>query len=74
MSERHMKCPECKNESAEMIYEEVDIGVGVQRFAIGCECPQCGLHTIACNWCGGWDCEPPCVCKDKMLKLGDGYL
>lgn len=33
-------------------YEEVDIGVGVQRFQTGWECPEHGGICGTCNGCG----------------------
>lgn len=43
-------CPIC-NALAEEVSEEIDIGVGVQKFVTGWECPQCGPIAIR-NCCG----------------------
>jgi uncharacterized Zn finger protein len=44
------KCPKCGG-PAETIHEEVDIGVGAQRFPIGWFCEKCG-DLAACPKCG----------------------
>lgn len=49
-----MTCPKCHSEQCEEVAEEVDIGVGVQKFVIGAECQRCGPLTV-CNGCGRWD-------------------
>jgi len=38
--------------AAEPSYEEVDIGVGVQRFQTGWECPEHGGICGVCSGCG----------------------
>ncbi len=54
------QCPKC-NGPAEIFRDEVDIGVGVQSFIVGCECPKCG-HLTVCPHCGSWDyCFAWCV-------------
>jgi hypothetical protein len=45
-----IKCPICGCE-AEELAEEVDIGVGVQRFVTGLDCSACGLIPN-CDCCG----------------------
>ena len=48
--EDYYTCPVCKSQ-ATMVYEEVDIGVGVQRFFVGIFCPECEFIS-ACPYCG----------------------
>lgn len=50
-SEELVKCPKCHKPIAEEIGEDVDIGVGVQRFVTRWACGSCGL-IAACNGCG----------------------
>lgn len=45
------QCPTCGG-PGEAIYEEVDIGVGVQRFCIGFECAGCQQRVATCHECG----------------------
>lgn len=49
-------CPHCST-ILELIYEEVDIGVGVQRHQTGAECPSCGAAFTCCFYCGVLDFE-----------------
>jgi hypothetical protein len=44
-------CSTCKRE-AEPCHEEVDIGVGVQRYLTGWECPEHGGICGVCGVCG----------------------
>ena len=49
------RCPKCAHD-LDVVYEEVDIGVGVQRFAVALECrndacPQGGVCGL-CFGCG----------------------
>jgi hypothetical protein len=46
-----MNCPRCNNPNAVEVADEVDIGVGIQKFVTGCECPECGLLSC-CPACG----------------------
>jgi hypothetical protein len=46
-----VECPKCHKPIAEEIVEEVDIGVGIQRFVTGWACGDCGL-IATCNGCG----------------------
>lgn len=46
-----MKCPNCPSTDATEIADEVDIGVGVQKFVRGYDCPSCGQVSI-CPACG----------------------
>ncbi len=52
-----MTCPKCEKQAVEEIYEEVDIGVGIQRHLYGLFCPDCGEIAI-CSTCGMPDCKP----------------
>jgi hypothetical protein len=45
-----VSCPVCHGPTYEHA-EEVDIGVGVQRFIVGYECQTCGSFPV-CNSCG----------------------
>lgn len=45
------KCPICRR-AGDVAYEEVDIGVGIQKFAIGWDCPEHGPICGACFGCG----------------------
>lgn len=51
MSTPTHQCPRCAAPCHGM-YEEVDIGVGVQRHFVGWECDACEEYTTACNTCG----------------------
>ena len=63
-----MKCKFCNDPRAEVISEEVDIGVGVQVEIVGYDCPACGPHTV-CGTCGAWDFEPcPQWCQDVQAE------
>jgi hypothetical protein len=62
-----MNCPKCNDPRAEELFDEVDIGVGVQRFTFGCECPHCG--TLSVCQCGRWDFEP---CAPWCGKVSTG--
>ena len=44
-------CPTC-GVVAEPVYEEVDIGVGIQRFHVAWECPEHGGICGVCYGCG----------------------
>ena len=44
-------CPTCGRE-AEPVYEEVDIGVGIQRFHVAWECREHGGICGVCYGCG----------------------
>lgn len=46
-----MNCPVCNSPGAIEVAEEVDIGVGVQKFVTGLECPVCGPLAV-CAMCG----------------------
>ena len=46
-----VSCPKCGLPEAVLVEEEVDIGVGIQKFTVGWECDQCGQLT-ACTGCG----------------------
>lgn len=45
-----VKC-HCGRE-ADPVYEEVDIGVGIQKFLVAWECPEHGGICGTCNGCG----------------------
>lgn len=47
-----MNCPHCDAPGCEECADEVDIGVGVQRFVFGYDCPVCGQLPV-CRTCGG---------------------
>lgn len=51
-----IECPKCGAPATE-IAEEADIGVGVQRFVLGIDCPHCGQIAL-CPWCGVVEGEP----------------
>lgn len=36
----------------EVVYEEVDIGVGIQQHVVGVECAKCDAKYIMCDLCG----------------------
>lgn len=64
-------CPVCRTPGATQVEEEVDIGVGIQKFVTGIECPKCGQIPI-CAICGApnnkhykW-CEALSASFDKM--------
>jgi hypothetical protein len=64
-------CPDCKRE-LDPVYEEVDIGVGVQTFLTGYECYEHGGICGVCNGCNapqleGHACRPWC----KVVVLAD---
>jgi len=46
-----VSCPKCGLPETVLIEEEVDIGVGIQKFVVGWDCDQCG-RLIACVSCG----------------------
>jgi uncharacterized protein with PIN domain len=58
-------CPLCQGE-LELVYEEVDIGVGVQRYAVGAICKE-GHQFSICNTCGRLDVEE-CTTWCKELR------
>jgi hypothetical protein len=52
-----MNCPKCNQPGAIECADEVDIGVGVQKFVFGYECQQCG-PIVVCRSCGAPDFQP----------------
>lgn len=72
------KCPKCGNSECEVLNDEVDIGVGIQKHLLGFDCPTCG-QIAACNECGFPDCLPHhCLCSQfkteksmNTIKLTD---
>lgn len=57
------KCPKCGNPECEVLNDEVDIGVGIQKHLLGFDCPACG-QIAACNECGFPDHLPHhCLCS-----------
>ena len=48
-----MLCPKCNRPNVLMIAEEVDIGVGIQKFLTGAECDVCG-QIACCPTCNAW--------------------
>ena len=46
-----VSCPEC-GAVTEATYDEVDVGVGIQRFLTGYDCPACGPVVGVCWGCG----------------------
>lgn len=58
-----MNCPKCNSPGAEECAEEVDIGVGTQRFVYGYECVICG-QLVVCRTCGGVDTDHSTWCAD----------
>jgi hypothetical protein len=59
-----MNCPRCDSPGCDECAEEVDIGVGVQRFVYGYECPKCG-PIARCNICGTISDKHADWCPDK---------
>ena len=58
-----MECPICHDPGCEELADEVDIGVGVQRYVYGYECPACGtLIRQAC--CGRLGDEHESWCNE----------
>jgi len=49
-----MTCPRCGSEDGHKLYEEVDIGLGVQTYVYGYDCPECG-QVAFCTACGAVD-------------------
>lgn len=47
-----MKCPICGSVECDEVAEEVDIGVGIEKFTVGFECANCGQIPV-CPHCGG---------------------
>jgi predicted RNA-binding Zn-ribbon protein involved in translation (DUF1610 family) len=52
-AERLIPCPKCKTPAVPE-YLEVDIGVGVQRWLEGVDCPKCGQVGV-CKDCRAHD-------------------
>jgi len=50
-------CPKCGG-PAEILQDEVDIGVGLLTHIYGAECDACG-EFAACNFCGAWTHQRP---------------
>jgi len=50
------KCPKCGG-TGQLLQDEVDIGVGMQRVTTGFECDTCGQISY-CSSCGAWDFQP----------------
>jgi len=63
-----IKCPKCFNDNAELLKHEVDIGVGVQEFVYGLECPDCG-QIGCCTSCGKWDFEPHSQWCNELKRI-----
>jgi predicted RNA-binding Zn-ribbon protein involved in translation (DUF1610 family) len=61
-----MRCPRCNLEGCEECAEEVDIGVGLQRFVYGYECPKCGA-LARCDTCGTITNEHAEWCQEDSL-------
>ena len=61
-----MNCPKCAKVFEEL-YEEVDIGVGIQRHFVGYECNACGYLVAVCDWCGELLLEEGHSCKLKKF-------
>lgn len=60
----HPKCPDCGRE-LDVVNEEVDIGVGIQTFAVALECHEHGGICGLCYGCGvpqldGYEHRPWC--------------
>ena len=53
-----MNCPKCNSAAGNELSEEVDIGVGVQKWVTGYECPKCNTTHCVCMECGAWDFQP----------------
>lgn len=65
-----MICPDCNSELS-LIYDEVDIGVGIQKHLHSIECPKCGPLAF-CDQCGKLDdaCDSSCP---KNIGFGADY-
>jgi hypothetical protein len=50
-------CPKCHIGGAYELFDEVDIGVGVQKHVYGYDCPLCGQIGV-CASCGALDFRP----------------
>ena len=62
------RCPKCQQDTAEILIESVDIGVGVQEHIIGAECRTCG-QMAPCNTCGYWDFQGHAKWCEDMKNL-----
>lgn len=87
MTPQHEAQPACAVcGKSEEVYEEVDIGVGIQRFLVALECPEHGGICGFCNGCGvpsldNRPCREPWMenpwCRDRkaaMARTGTGVL
>ena len=66
-----MNCPVCKAPDVEECANEVDIGVGVQRFVWGYLCSKCGEIPVCsdCGCCGNEPGDHFAWCRDvKSLR------
>lgn len=66
------KCPICGTTDAVECADEVDIGVGVQRFIWGYVCKQCGEIPV-CRDCGACIASPGdhmVWCRDVQILRG----
>lgn len=59
-------CPKCGQEALLYDYNEVDIGVGMERFNESWMCPDCGEFTFAFAQSGPQDV----IFRDDVLKEG----
>ena len=65
-----MNCPKCNDPRAEEIFEEVDIGVGIQKNLVCIECPNCEIIGV-CHRCGAFDfqlCQPWCQIFEQSFE------
>ena len=46
MKQELIECPKCKRSDCAEVREEVDIGVCVQTFLVGYDCPDCGQISV----------------------------
>lgn len=65
-----MNCP-TDGATLEPIHEEVDIGVGTQRFLSYYECPECGPRAVCptCKALSGTPCEDWCESIAKLDEM-----
>ena len=64
--------------AAEPSYEEVDIGVGVQKHLVGWECPEHGGLCGVCSSCGvaekvGYTHQVWCLDKPRITITAEAF-
>lgn len=67
-------CPKCGEQDFEILVDEVDIGVGIQKHTYGGVCGNCG-EIDYCDICGAWNnllvkrCDKDPVTKETNLTI-----